>query len=79
MEPSPLPNLIPLRPKYSPQDVAFKYSFPTFLHYLFQLKNSSIKKKEHLKGLATELNMTPGRSSTKEFVHKRKLVGLLKR
>ena len=31
VEPSPLPFLIPLEPKYSPQDPVFKYTEPVFL------------------------------------------------
>ena len=30
-KPSPLAILIPLGPKYSPQDPVFKYSYPVFL------------------------------------------------
>ena len=33
MEPSPFPILIPLGPKYSPQDPIFKYPYPMFLPY----------------------------------------------
>ena len=34
VEPSRLPNLIPLGSKYSPQDPVFKYAYPAFLETL---------------------------------------------
>ena len=37
VEPSPLPTLIPLGPKYSLRDPVFKYSYPAFLPHVSQL------------------------------------------
>ena len=35
VEPSPLPILIPLGPKYSPRGPVFKYPWPAFVPYYF--------------------------------------------
>ena len=44
VEPSPLPILIPLGPKYSPQDPVFKYPLPAFK---YSNKHKSAKKDMH--------------------------------